>query len=480
MLRSHNTRLDKLAYPTLKEAVWYWLTLGFMSFGGPAGQIAMMHDDLVEQKRWISNKRFLHALNFCMVLPGPEAQQLAIYLGWLLHRTKGGIIAGLLFITPAFFILVILAYIYLVFGQQPIIAAVFSTIKPAVIAIVFFAAWRMGKRALSNTFFIGIATIAFFAITVFKVAFPWLMLTVAMLGLIAVRVKPSLLDSANDSEHHLVQGKKSDIKTSGNALVDADQNTQALNIKSKTYYVIDDDTPLPMYARFNKRYFVTLLLAGLALWVGVMLLLVMLVGWQGMYTQMAWFFTKAALLTFGGAYAVLPYVYQGAVDYYHWLTPLQMMDGLALGETTPGPLIMVVTFVGFLGGWGNAQYGVDSPLLLGLVAAFTVTFFTFLPSFMMILLSAPLVEKTQHNQRVVAPLKTISAAVVGVIVSLGVMFALHVLLPFGYAFNTLLLDVDWLALLLSVLGLFALIKLKIKISHLLLLYMLLGLVRHFV
>lgn len=480
MVNTQKPMMTDTPYPTLKEAVWYWLTLGFMSFGGPAGQIAMMHDDLVEQKRWISNKRFLHALNFCMVLPGPEAQQLAIYLGWLLHRTKGGIIAGLLFITPAFFILVALAYVYLVFGQQPIIATVFNTIKPAVIAIVFFAAWRMGKRALTNTFFIGIASIAFFAITVFKVAFPWVMLTVALLGLIALRIKPSLLDSANDSEHHLVQARKSDIKTSGNAVVDEEQNTQVLNIKSKTHYVIDDNTPLPIYARFNKRYFVTLLLAGLALWVGVMLLLVIQVGWQGMYTQMAWFFTKAALLTFGGAYAVLPYVYQGAVDYYHWLTPLQMMDGLALGETTPGPLIMVVTFVGFLGGWGSAQYGVDSPLLFGLIAAFIVTFFTFLPSFMMILLSAPLIEKTQHNHSIIAPLKTISAAVVGVIVSLGVMFALHVLLPFGYAFNTLLLDVDWLAFLLTLLGLFALIKMKTKILHLLLSYMLLGLVQHFV
>jgi chromate transporter len=301
MLNTQKPMMTDTPYPTLKEAVWYWLTLGFMSFGGPAGQIAMMHDDLVEQKCWISNKRFLHALNFCMVLPGPEAQQLAIYLGWLLHRTKGGIIAGLLFITPAFFILVALAYVYLVFGQKPIIADVFNTIKPAVIAIVFFAAWRMGKRALTNTFFIGIASIAFFAITVFKVAFPWVMVTLALLGLIALRIKPSLFDSANDSEHHLVQARKSDIQTSGSALVDADQNTQALNIKSKTYYVIDDDTPLPMYARFNKWYFFTLLLVGLALWVGVMLLLVMLVGWQGMYTQMAWFFTKAALLTFGGA-----------------------------------------------------------------------------------------------------------------------------------------------------------------------------------
>lgn len=448
---------DTQAYPSFKDAFWYWLKLGFMSFGGPAGQIAMMHHDLVEQKRWISNKRFLHALNFCMVLPGPEAQQLAIYLGWSLHRTKGGIVAGLLFIAPAFLILVSLAFIYLEFGAQPIVAAIFYAIKPAVVAIVFFAAWRIGKRALTNRLLWFIACFAFLAIAVFKIAFPWVMLIVATIGFIGGRLKPALFNQAVKHTHALEKTTK--------------QQHQAK-------YLIDDDTPLPQYARFNRRYFAMALAIGLGLWFTVMVGLILIYGWSGAFTQMAWFFTKAALLTFGGAYAVLPYVYQGAVDYYHWLTPLQMMDGLALGESTPGPLIMVVTFVGFVGGWGQAIIGIDSPFLLGLLAASIVTFFTFLPSFMLILLSAPLIERTQDNVYFSASLTAITAAVVGVILSLALFFALHIFLPFGFAIDTLILDIDWFAVLLTVMGFIALLKYKLNMMYLLLGYMLIGLAKY--
>jgi len=441
-----------------------------MSFGGPAGQIAMMHHDLVEQKLWISNKRFLHALNFCMVLPGPEAQQLAIYLGWLLHRTKGGIVAGVLFIAPSFLILVVLAYIYMQFGAQPIVASIFYAIKPAVVAIVFFAAWRIGKRALTHPVLWLIAGFAFIAIALFKVAFPWVMLTVVLLGMLIGRLSPQIFNHATAS--HVPQ-ITSPSEPTPHALTHE-------NAISKPRYVIDDETPIPEYARFNKRHFAFVLAIGLALWLLAMLGLILLYGWAGAFTQMAWFFTKAALLTFGGAYAVLPYVYQGAVDYYHWLTPLQMMDGLALGESTPGPLIMVVTFVGFVGGWGQAFLSVDSPFLFGLFAASIVTFFTFLPSFMLILLSAPLIEKTQDNIHLSASLTAITAAVVGVILSLALFFALHIFLPFGFAIDTLLLDIDWFSVFLTVIGLMALLKYKVNIMVLLLGCMLIGLVKYWV
>jgi chromate transporter len=461
---------ESQAYPTFKAAFWYWLKLGFMSFGGPAGQIAMMHHDLVEQKRWISNKRFLHALNFCMVLPGPEAQQLAIYLGWLLHRTKGGIVAGLLFIAPSFLILVALAFIYLQYGTQPIIASIFYAIKPAVVAIVFFAAWRIGKRALSHPVLWLIAGSAFVAIAFFKVAFPWVMLTVAMLSMILGRLSPQLFTHITAS--HLPKITSTSISQP------AMHALKHQNTITKPSYIIDDETPLPQYARFSRSHFVLILTIGLGLWLIALIWLMLLYGWAGAFTQMAWFFTKAALLTFGGAYAVLPYVYQGAVDYYHWLTPLQMMDGLALGESTPGPLIMVVTFVGFVSGWGQAIIGVDSPFALGLLAASIVTFFTFLPSFMLILLSAPFIEKTQNNIYFSAPLTAITAAVVGIILSLALFFALHIFLPFGFAIDTLMLDIDWLAVFLTLIGLIALLKYNLNIIYLLLCYMLIGLVKY--
>jgi chromate transporter len=392
--------------PSLKEAFGYWLKLGFISFGGPAGQIAIMHQDLVENKRWISEKRFLHALNYCMVLPGPEAQQLATYIGWLMHKTRGGLIAGGLFVLPSLLILIGLSYVYMRFGEVPAVAGVLYGIKPAVVAIVLFAAYRIGARSLINSALWGIAFASFIAITVFKIPFPLIVLAAALIGFLVNHYKPTLF--VGSAAH------KASQKNYGSA-------------------VIDDDTPTPAHAKFNIKTLVKFIVIGVAIWLGSILLLAFLYGWDAIYTQMAWFFTKAALLTFGGAYAVLPYVYQGAVEHYTWLTPAQMMDGLALGETTPGPLIMVVAFVGFVGAWSHSP--LSDPLLAGIVAACIVTFFTFLPSFIFIFVGAPFIESTQNNLKFTAPLTAITAAVVGVIVSLALFFAQHIVWPYGLQAN---------------------------------------------
>jgi len=387
------------------EAFWFWLKLGFVSFGGPAGQIAIMHQELVEKRRWISERRFLHALNYCMVLPGPEAQQLATYIGWLMHRTLGGIVAGGLFVLPSLLILIGLSWIYMAYGNLPLVAGILYGIKPAVTAIVLFAAYRIGSRALKNGVLWGIAAAAFIAIFALDLPFPLIVLAAGLAGWIGGRVAP-------------------DKFATGGAHGKAD--------KSRAVALIDDDTPTPEHARFSWPRFARVLAVGLGLWVGVEAIVLVQYGWHGTLTQMAWFFTKAALLTFGGAYAVLPYVFQGAVEHYGWLTASQMIDGLALGETTPGPLIMVVAFVGFVGGWAAQLFGPDRQLLAGAVAASVVTYFTFLPSFVFILLGGPLVETTHRQPRITAPLNAITAAVVGVIVNLAVFFAYHVLWPLGF------------------------------------------------
>lgn len=385
---------------TLREAFWYWLKLGFISFGGPAGQIAIMHADLVEKRRWISEQRFLHALNYCMLLPGPEATQLAVYIGWLMHRTIGGIIAGSLFVLPSLLILCVLTWLYVQFGNAPIIAGILYGIKPAVVAIVLAAAWRIGSRTLKNAWLIAIAIAAFVAISLFKLPFPLIVMTAAVIGLIGGRMFPRnfQLGGGHASTGNLSYGPA----------------------------LIDDDTPPPKHARFSWSKLTLVTLLGTGLGVAVWGLIAAMYGVPGPLAQMGWFFTKAALLTFGGAYAVLPYVYQGAVETYQWVTPEQMIDGLALGETTPGPLIMIVAFVGFVGGWSKALFGGDSLLLAGVAGACVATFFTFLPSFIFILAGGPMVESTRDNIRLTAPLTAISAAVVGVIVSLAVFFAEHV------------------------------------------------------
>ncbi len=426
------------AAPSLKQAFWYWLKLGFISFGGPAGQIAIMHQDLVENKRWISEQRFLHALNYCMLLPGPEAQQLATYIGWLMHKTRGGLIAGVLFVLPSLLILIGLSYIYMRFGDVPAVAGVLYGIKPAVVAIVLFAAYRIGARTLTNRALWSIAIASFIAITLFKIAFPWIVLAAAVVGVLVNRFQPQLF--VNRSAH------KASKVSYGKA-------------------VIDDDTPTPHHAKFSYKAMAKFIAIGLSVWSAVMLLLIWYFGWDATFTQMGWFFSKAALLTFGGAYAVLPYVYQGAVVHYAWLTPAQMMDGLALGETTPGPLIMVVAFVGFVGGWSHAAF--VNPFAAAVIAACIVTFFTFLPSFIFILAGAPLIESTKNNLKFTAPLTAITAAVVGVIVSLAVFFAQHLIWPIGVSFSDgLQANIDAVSMAAVLIAILLLFKFKLSVIKL--------------
>lgn len=397
-------------------ALRFWFKLGCISFGGPTGQIAIMHQELVERRRWISEPRFLHALNFCMVLPGPEAQQLATYIGWLLHGVRGGLAAGALFVLPSLFVLLTLSWMYMAFGDVPEVAGVLYGVKPAVIAIVLFAAWRLGSRALRDPVLWLIAAAAFAAIFFFRISFPYIVLGAGLVGFLGGRIAPARFRGGAQHTGH--------AQAAGAAL-------------------IDDHTPVPEHVRVYGRRLALYLAAGVLLWSIVLGVLWLTFGWNGAFTQMAWFFTKAALLTFGGAYAVLPYVQQAAVEQFAWLTAAQMIDGLALGETTPGPLIMVVTFVGFVGGWTHSPFGLGLSPSSGVVGGLVATWFTFLPSFLFIFLGAPLVERTRGDHTFTAPLVGITAAVVGVIANLAVYFAAHVLWPDGA-------QPDWLAVAISV------------------------------
>lgn len=423
--------LERPSPVTFLEALIYWLKLGFISFGGPAGQISMMHQELVEKRRWISEQRFLHALNYTMVLPGPEAQQLATYIGWLMHGTWGGIAAGVLFILPSLFILIGLTWVYLVFGDLPAIEGILYGIKPAVTAIVVFAAYRIGSRALNNNVLRGIAVLAFIAIFAFHINFPYIVLIAGLIGYLGSRYAPDKFKAGG--------GHGSAHETYGLA-------------------IIDDDTPAPQYTKFKWSRFIVFLLIGLSLAGTIMAALTLNYGWQGTLTQMSWFFTKAALVTFGGAYAVLPYVYQGGVEHYGWLSGIQMIDGLALGETTPGPLIMVVAFVGFVGGWTKELFGSDMLLLAGIAGASIATLYTFLPSFLFILLGAPLVEASRGDIKFTAPLTGITAAVVGVILNLATFFAYHVLWPQGFAAHF-----EWFSAIIGAAAFIALFKYKVGV-----------------
>ncbi len=416
-------------------ALRFWLKLGFVSFGGPAGQIALMHRELVEQRRWISEKRFLHALNYCMLLPGPEAQQLATYIGWLMHRTRGGIAAGALFVLPSVAILIALSWIYLRYGDVPLVAGIFYGIKPAVTALVLHAAHRIGTRAIKNRWLWVISALSFGAIFAFDTPFPAIVGAAALIGAAGGRWVPHVFSPGG--------GHRSAQASYGPAL-------------------IDDDTPTPPHALFTRGRLARVLGVGLGLWALAMGALVAWQGADGLLTQMGWFFTKAALLTFGGAYAVLPYVYQGAVEHHQWLSGAQMIDGLALGETTPGPLIMVVAFVGFVGGWLKPMFGADNAFMAGAAAATVATFFTFVPSFVFILAGGPLVEATHGRLGFTAPLTVITAAVVGVIVNLALFFAWHVFWPQGFAG-----PIDWASMLLAVAAAVALMRFKVGVLPLL-------------
>lgn len=395
-----------LVSPSFKDALLFWLKLGWISFGGPAGQIAIMHQELVEQKKWISNERFLHALNYCMLLPGPEAQQLATYIGWLLHRTRGGIVAGLFFILPSVFILFGLSYIYVVYGTLPWVAAIFVGLKAAVLAIVLAAVIKIGKKSLKNNLLIAIAVISFIVTYFLKFPFPALILSVGLCGIIGSYFFPKLF----------LPGQK-----------------------PPGAIPLTDDEKQYGGASLSLSRIVMLLAVFAGLWSLPLLGLYYLLP-DTIFPGEALFFTKAAFLTFGGAYSLLGYIAQAGVEHYHWLTSLQMIDGLGLAETTPGPLIMVVQFVGFLAGWNHPAH--LGPLLGAVTGSLVATYFTFLPSFMFIFLGAPYIEKLAGNVKMSAALATITPAVVGVVLNLGVWFGTHVLFPVeGFAWFSALLAV---------------------------------------
>jgi chromate transporter len=368
--------------------------LGFINFGGPTGQIALMHEELVERRHWISNSRFLHALNYCMLLPGPEAQQLATYIGWLLHRIRGGLVAGIAFILPAFFLIMGLSWTYAVHGDIPAIAGVFAGLQAAVVGIVAAAAIRVGRRALRDPLMLGIALAAFGAIFIGHVPFPFIVLGAAVIGLIGRRVWSDLFDL-----HEL----------------EADGGPAA----------ISDESPAATEVRPTLRRSVAVLLIGIAVWIVPLMLIAFWPGGPKVLGQEARFFSQAALVTFGGAYAVLAYINQAAVQQYGWLLPGQMVTGLGLAESTPGPLIMVTEFVGFLGAYRNPG-GLD-PVVAGVLGAVIATWATFAPCFLWIFLGAPYIERLRGNKALTAALSAITAAVVGVILNLAVTFGIHVL-----------------------------------------------------
>jgi chromate transporter len=382
--------------PTFSEALRYWIKLGFISFGGPAGQIAIMHQELVEKRRWISEPHFLHALNFCMLLPGPEAQQLATYLGWRLHGAKGGIAAGSLFVLPSVFLLYGLSWLYMAGGHLPWLAALFHGLMAAVIAVVAEAVLRIGKKSLKSPALWAVALLSFISIYVFHVSFVLIVLATGLLGWAGHRLFPAQFPAGKSHGN---------AKDTGPAV----------------------ELPPAIQPSWRRSFIITSLCLGL--WWLPILALSLWLGYGSTQTQQGLFFSKAALVTFGGAYAVLPYVAQQAVETHGWLTHPQMMSGLALAETTPGPLIMVLQFVGFIGGWQHP--GALSPLMSATLSALITTWTTFLPSFLFVFLGAPHIEKLSDQPRLSAALTAITAAVVGVILNLSLAFTTHALWPTG-------------------------------------------------
>ncbi len=432
---------------TFREAFRFWVKLGFISFGGPAGQIAIMHRELVDKRRWLGEERFLHALNYCMLLPGPEAQQLAVYIGWLMHRTIGGIVAGAFFVIPSIFVLLGLSYIYAAYGHIPAVVGVLDGFKPVVVAIVVEAVLKIGKRALKREVHYSIAGLAFVAIYFFHIPFPLIVLSAALIGLIGTRLAAAHFTAV----------------AAGSAKPDGSDGGHAV-----------DDSSLPEHSRPSRTRTIKILAIGAALWLAPFLLLI---GWNGansLHAQEYRFFTISAFVTFGGAYAVLAYVTQAVTSApYNWITPAQAVDGLALAETTPGPLIMVLQFIGFMAGWNSPPDGM-SQITSALIGALVATYTTFLPSFIFIFVGAPYIEYLRGNRLLSGALTGVTAAVVGVILNLALVFGAAVIFPHGMGPG-----VNWFAVTISVAAFVALFKFKMDVLWVVLAGGLIGLVRIF-
>ena len=422
------------------EAFRFWVRLGFISFGGPAGQLAIMHRELVERRRWVSEERFLHALNYCMLLPGPEAQQLAIYIGWLLHRVPGGIVAGAFFVIPSIFILLALSHIYAAYGNVAAVSGALAGFKPVVVAIVVEAVLKIGRRALTRRTHYLIATAAFISIYFLHIPFPIIVLTAGLVGLAVTRLLPRIA------------------------------STRMEDVKRESASVIDDDATRPAHTLPSRSRALRTLAAGLALWALPFAAIVAWRGWSSLHAQEYGFFTQAALVTFGGAYSVLAYVTQAAVADYGWLSQTQAVDGLALAETTPGPLIMVLQFVGFMAGWNHPQ-GL-TPAMSGIIGALITTWTTFLPCFIFIFLGAPHIESLRGNENLKGALSGITAAIVGVVLNLALIFGAAVIWPRGLSGGT-----DWFAALMSVAAFVALFRFKVNVLWVVIIGGLIGLGR---
>ncbi|RWB73016.1 MAG: chromate transporter [Mesorhizobium sp.] len=426
------------AMPSFREATRLWAKIGLLSFGGPAGQIALMHKELVEERRWIGEERFLHALNYCMLLPGPEAQQLAVYIGWLLHRTAGGLVAGTLFVLPGALVMLCLSSFYMFYSDAPVVEALFFGVKAAVLAVVVEAVIRIGKRALKNRAMIAIAVAAFLAIYIAKLPFPLIVLAAGLIGWIGSRFAPGLFSGS-------AHGK-------GGATIDRIGVVDLMFERGELAHTVP-----------TKWHAVRTIAIWLPLWLGPVALIAVLAGPGSVWAQIGGFFSLMAVVTFGGAYAVLAYVAQAAVTSFGWLSPGQMVDGLGLAETTPGPLILVLQFVGFAAAYRHA--GLASPLLAGSLGSLLTLWATFVPCFFWIFLGAPYIEQLRQNRALAAALGAITAAVVGVIMNLALWFALHVVFgkvaSVGWGVEVpILSSLDWRAALLSAAAMVAMFRLK--------------------
>lgn len=436
-------------YPSYFEIFKYWLKLWFISFGWPVWQIAIMHQELVERKKWISEHRFLHALNFCMLLPGPEAIQLAIYIWWLFHWVIWWITAWILFFLPSFFLLIWIWYAYLVYGKLALFAWILWWIKPAVTAIVIFAAYRIWTKTLKNKILILFAVLSFIWIFFFKINFPIIVLTAWILWYIWWKIIPDYFKM--NMNHWWWE-------------------------KDFWKAIIDDNSPLPEWVKFSWKKTLLFIFCWLWLWIIAFLILIKFFWLNWIYTQMWWFFTKAAFLTIGWAYAVLPYIYDWAVNTFWWMSWAQMIDWLAFWETTPWPLIMIVTFVWFLAWWIKEALWVDNLFMAWFIWASVATFFTFLPSFIFILVWWPIVESTKNDLKFTSPLTWISTAIVWVIINLWVFFAIHTYFPN----NVVNIQwIDYLAVILTIITFIAMQKYKIWTIKIILACAALGLVKYF-